>query len=185
MGQVPPISYLMIGNGRLAGHLSHYFSLEKIPHRRWHRRCGSPLEEVLASATHVLVLISDDAIEPFIRRHQNSSTADLDTLLRQPRHRFSRRGAPPDDLCPGPLRPGDLPADSFCLRPAGGALQEALPKAVQRQLRDRTRQKSTLPCPVRHGRQFFHPAVEKGDRHFCPRAEAAAGSASSLHGSNT
>ena len=69
MGQVPTISYLMIGNGRLAGHLSHYFDLEKIPHRRWHRRCGIPLEEVLAGATHVLVLISDDAIEPFIRRH--------------------------------------------------------------------------------------------------------------------
>ncbi len=69
MGQVPPISYLIVGNGRLAGHMSHYFDLERIPHRRWHRRCGTPPDASLGAATHVLVLISDDAIEGFIRAH--------------------------------------------------------------------------------------------------------------------
>jgi predicted short-subunit dehydrogenase-like oxidoreductase (DUF2520 family) len=69
MGQVPQPTYLMIGNGRLAGHLSHYFDLEKIPHSRWHRRSETPLEALLTGASHVLVLISDDAIEGFIRRH--------------------------------------------------------------------------------------------------------------------
>ena len=70
MGQVPPRSYLMIGDGRLAGHLSHYFDLEQIPHRRWHRRGGTPVGDALQGASHVLLLISDDAIESFIRRHR-------------------------------------------------------------------------------------------------------------------
>jgi predicted short-subunit dehydrogenase-like oxidoreductase (DUF2520 family) len=67
---------------------SHYFNLEKIPHRRWHRQSGVPLKEPLASATHVLVLISDDAIEPFVRRHGQDGpktwihcSGSLDTVL--------------------------------------------------------------------------------------------------------
>jgi predicted short-subunit dehydrogenase-like oxidoreductase (DUF2520 family) len=63
----------MIGDGRLAGHLSHYFDLEQIPHRRWHRRSGTPLQEALADATHALALISDDAIEDFVRRHRQDA----------------------------------------------------------------------------------------------------------------
>jgi predicted short-subunit dehydrogenase-like oxidoreductase (DUF2520 family) len=69
MGQVPQATYLLIGNGRLAGHMSHYFHLEKIPHQRWHRQSRTPIEAALADASHILVLISDDAIEPFVRQH--------------------------------------------------------------------------------------------------------------------
>jgi len=62
--QVP--QYLIIGNGRVARHFLHYFSLLGISVSHWHR--GLPLEE-LGDAQHILVLIRDDAIESFIRTH--------------------------------------------------------------------------------------------------------------------
>ena len=70
MGQVPHIQasqtpdYLIIGNGRVARHFLHYFSLLGMSVSHWHR--GLPLEE-LGDAQHILVLISDDAVEDFIR----------------------------------------------------------------------------------------------------------------------
>lgn len=69
MRQVP--TYLIIGNGRIARHFCHYFSLLKIKkYSQWHR--SEPLEllhERAAQATHILVLIKDSAIEPFIDAH--------------------------------------------------------------------------------------------------------------------
>lgn len=68
MRQVP--NYLLIGNGRIARHLQHYFSLLNIPFSTWHR--ADPIEELqnnLQFSTHVLILISDDAIESFILNH--------------------------------------------------------------------------------------------------------------------
>jgi len=62
MGQVP--QYLIIGNGRVARHFLHYFSLLGISVSHWHR--GLPLEE-LGDAERILVLIRDDVIENFIR----------------------------------------------------------------------------------------------------------------------
>lgn len=69
MRQVP--QYLIIGNGRVARHLAHYFSLLKIKKfTRWHRgQRISRLHKQAAEATHILVAISDDAIEPFISQH--------------------------------------------------------------------------------------------------------------------
>lgn len=67
MRQVPKTQlpdYLVIGNGRVARHFLHYFSLLGIDTAHWHR--GLPLDE-LGDAQHILVLISDDAIEDFIR----------------------------------------------------------------------------------------------------------------------
>jgi len=66
--------YAFLGSGRLARHLAHYFKTEGLPFDRWARRSDSgdappPLEDVVAPCTHVLVLISDDAIAPFIREH--------------------------------------------------------------------------------------------------------------------
>lgn len=66
MRQVP--NYLLIGGGRLARHLQHYFFLQKIPFESWERR--QPITELnkkLQFSTHVLILISDDAIESFIQ----------------------------------------------------------------------------------------------------------------------
>src|SRR4051812_14973955 len=74
MRQVP--QYLIIGNGRVARHSCHYLSLLNIPVLQWHRpQPVARLEELLPQATHVLVLISDQAIEPFITEHLQGSPA--------------------------------------------------------------------------------------------------------------
>ena len=69
MRQVP--KYLIIGNGRVARHLAHYFSLLKIKTvSQWDR--SQPLARLLELATgstHILLAIKDDAIEPFVDEH--------------------------------------------------------------------------------------------------------------------
>lgn len=69
MRQVP--KYLIIGNGRLARHLRHYFDLLKIKTvSHWDRSQPLPrLRELAVGATHILLAIKDDAIEPFIDEH--------------------------------------------------------------------------------------------------------------------
>ncbi len=76
--------YALLGSGRLARHLGHYFRAEGLETRAWARRpepafndvdvsaCPDPdgrLEAAVEDCTHVLLLLSDDAIEPFVRRH--------------------------------------------------------------------------------------------------------------------
>lgn len=71
MRQVPVFSsYLVVGNGRLARHIRHYFSLENIPFRSWYRqKTQDELRSELQNASHVLLAISDRAIEPFYAEH--------------------------------------------------------------------------------------------------------------------
>jgi hypothetical protein len=79
MGQVPastfksntPPTYLLIGSGRLARHFSNYFSLENMAFVTWSRSANSTaeLENLTGKATHILLMISDAAIEPFCREH--------------------------------------------------------------------------------------------------------------------
>lgn len=65
MRQVP--HYLIIGNGRVAKHFLHYFSLLKLPVSNWHRtQSAKTLTEKIKQASHILLLISDQAIEKFI-----------------------------------------------------------------------------------------------------------------------
>ncbi|MCK4946011.1 MAG: DUF2520 domain-containing protein [Alphaproteobacteria bacterium] len=68
MRQVP--YYLIIGNGRMARHFRHYLSLLGITSSQWNRS-ESPtlLKEFAQKATHILVLINDNAIEPFITKY--------------------------------------------------------------------------------------------------------------------
>lgn len=76
--------YALLGSGRLARHLAHYFESEGLETRRWARRpepafntldvsaYGDPrarLEATVEPCTHVLLLLSDDAIGPFVARH--------------------------------------------------------------------------------------------------------------------
>lgn len=74
MRQVP--HYLIIGNGRVARHFRHYLSLLGLAVAQW-SRSESPLQlkALLPGATHVLVLVSDQAIEPFIAAHLQDSAA--------------------------------------------------------------------------------------------------------------
>lgn len=76
MRQVP--HYLLIGNGRIARHLRHYLTLLDLPFATWHRAEPiSTLEQKAATASHILLLISDQSIEPFIKRHLTGTDATL------------------------------------------------------------------------------------------------------------
>lgn len=67
--------YTIIGWGRVARHISHYFRIEKIPFRIWSRRrpqkkepeWRSDLVDALRGCSHVLLLVSDGAVEECIR----------------------------------------------------------------------------------------------------------------------
>jgi hypothetical protein len=76
MGQVPKTH--LIGDGRLARHLSHYFTELGIPFSAWSRRAeasGLCLPLQTAPGDRVLLAIRDEAIEPFIgARPELSST---------------------------------------------------------------------------------------------------------------
>lgn len=74
MRQVP--FYLIIGNGRVARHFSYYFSLLNVPVKTWCRQDPiENLQEVLNSATHILLLINDRAIDNFIDQHLSETSA--------------------------------------------------------------------------------------------------------------
>ncbi len=74
MRQVP--RYLLIGNGRVAQHFRHYFSLLQLPHASWHREQSiAQLEHELQQSSHVLILIRDQVIEEFAATHLKNSPA--------------------------------------------------------------------------------------------------------------
>lgn len=74
MRQVP--YYLLIGSGRLAHHLRHYLSLLSLSFMTWERNDGlDRLTLKVERATHILILISDDAIDSFITQHFSTTTA--------------------------------------------------------------------------------------------------------------
>ena len=71
MRQVP--HYLIIGRGRVARHIQHYFSLLQLSFESWHReKTIVELHTKLNRATHVLLLISDQAIDDFFVTHLNN-----------------------------------------------------------------------------------------------------------------
>ncbi len=63
--------YLIIGNGRVARHFEHYFTLLRIPSQSWARKQNSveELRELHLSSEVTLVLISDSEIEEFIKEN--------------------------------------------------------------------------------------------------------------------
>ena len=68
------VHYLIIGNGRTALHFHHYFSLLGLSFDLWHRRESIEiLQKKLKQCTHILILISDQAIESFITTHLSPS----------------------------------------------------------------------------------------------------------------
>jgi len=74
MRQVP--NYLIIGNGRVAQHFRHYLSLLGITSLQWNRSESTALlRELVQTATHILILINDNAIEPFITEYLQDSSA--------------------------------------------------------------------------------------------------------------
>ena len=68
MRQVP--HYGIIGNGRVARHFCHYLQLLQLPYRQWQRQQSiTELHKLIAWSDRLLLLISDDAIEPFIEQY--------------------------------------------------------------------------------------------------------------------
>lgn len=79
MRQVPETSakYLVVGNGRLAKHLTHYLGLLKLPFSLYTRQSTKPFSSYLTDCSHVLVLISDREIISFIKQHKNYSSGEV------------------------------------------------------------------------------------------------------------
>lgn len=71
MRQVPAFpQYLLVGGGRMARHAAHYLELLGLTYETWTRREGrEALEARARRASHVLILISDRAIEDFLSEH--------------------------------------------------------------------------------------------------------------------
>ncbi len=62
--------YLVVGGGRLARHLAHYFDLLGITHTGWVRADGADALAARADAARaVLLALPDDALETFVREH--------------------------------------------------------------------------------------------------------------------
>jgi hypothetical protein len=68
MGQVP--KFLIVGNGRLARHLVHYFALERLSFVQWARSTSLSTDFSTEQISHVLLGLSDQAIEPFCEQYQ-------------------------------------------------------------------------------------------------------------------
>lgn len=81
----PSSCFTLLGSGRAARHLRHYFNLLGIKCRSWSREEStdgdSALRNSLQSATHVFILVTDAAIEPLARRAQ-ALAAELDAVER-------------------------------------------------------------------------------------------------------
>lgn len=86
------VSYGIIGNGRAARHLMHYFDLLSVPYVQWHRgqtpsklqkfkqlfqKHSDALTALIESASHILLLLPDDQIETFIDQHPKLKSKQL------------------------------------------------------------------------------------------------------------
>ena len=62
--------YLIIGSGRLATHLAHYFSLLNFHYKTWNRNeTPDQLSDLLNEKPIILLAVSDGAIESFYQEH--------------------------------------------------------------------------------------------------------------------
>jgi hypothetical protein len=120
MGRTPKI--LLIGDGRLARHLTCYFVQLGWKYAAWSRRMHAALQcpdltALVHSQTHALLAISDSAIEPFISAHP-----ELETVVRV---HFSGRLS-------SPVAIGAHPLFSFAGTLYDRALYERIPFAIER-----------------------------------------------------
>lgn len=74
-----PQKYTLIGDGRLARHLTHYFTLSELNFNCWNRRDNSDqaLEVTCQESDYILVLINDDQIDSFIQKQPFLKTKNL------------------------------------------------------------------------------------------------------------
>jgi len=73
-----PKNYTIIGDGKVARHIRHYFNLVGISFNQWQRSQSiKQLQQSVAQTDIILLLISDDAIEKFIQQHNFLQDMDL------------------------------------------------------------------------------------------------------------
>lgn len=80
MRQVPEnksATYLIVGNGRVARHFIYYFGSLQIPYKQFTRDSAIPFQECLAGCTHVLVLIHDREIVPFVEKYNGNGDMNI------------------------------------------------------------------------------------------------------------
>ncbi|TAL33488.1 MAG: DUF2520 domain-containing protein [Alphaproteobacteria bacterium] len=135
MRQVP--KYLIIGNGRVARHFVHYFSLLKIKqYSQWDRsQPVARLKELVDDSNRILLAIRDDAIEPFIDEHLSTAKVCEHVQALNQGYAALQTGASADTVrdMERALKffagsHGDLPANRKNIANAGKAL-EVLPGA--------------------------------------------------------
>lgn len=74
--------YLIIGDGRVATHMTHYLGLLNLPTSQWSRRNpSSPLVKMASQAKAILLLISDSAIETFLKEHPYLASTSLKPVM--------------------------------------------------------------------------------------------------------
>ncbi|MCF6319888.1 MAG: DUF2520 domain-containing protein, partial [Proteobacteria bacterium] len=79
MNRQVPLKYAILGDGKVARHMAHYFRLSDIEFSHWSRSRdseklsdkipGSNLVATVKDADHVLLLISDDSIASFVEHN--------------------------------------------------------------------------------------------------------------------
>lgn len=67
MQQVP--TYLIIGEGRLARHMFTYLKSQNIQTQTWSRKLDIRLQEIYQNYSHILLCISDNALENFVNEN--------------------------------------------------------------------------------------------------------------------
>ena len=169
MRQVPsPATHPLgiVGDGRVARHFHHYFTLLNLPVRTWSRRSAaiSPVE-ALAACDTILVLIPDAAIEPFIAAWPGLSRTPPGPLLGQPRHAGRGVRAPADDVRTRPLSTSTTYRSiPFVLDAGRTPFHELLPGPAESVLHHRRSRSAVIPRALRDGRQLLHPALAEALR---------------------
>lgn len=81
MNNIGSTNYILIGNGRLAKNLAHYFTLKNVAFAKWNRNSNSieDLKALINIDSIVLLSISDDAVIDFI--NQNSFLKQAEFLI--------------------------------------------------------------------------------------------------------
>jgi hypothetical protein len=137
MGQVPRAkTWLLVGDGHLASHLSFYLGQLDVPCVRWSRR-GPPAEPAsgwvqdldsgLSGSDRVLLALRDDALAHFVARHGGRDSKRWIHFSGSRRVPGARRAHPLCTFGPGLYDPGFYPTIPFVLDRGEGTLEDLLP----------------------------------------------------------
>lgn len=77
-------TYCILGSGRLARHLKRYFDYLQIPYTQWSRQESSPDPTAIVQASHLLLAVSDSAIEELARENSQKICIHFSGALQTP-----------------------------------------------------------------------------------------------------